>query len=108
MVVAGATVLEASAQPSGAPSPALDHSYAAWDALLKKHVKWLPDNKQSRVDYKALMADRAVLQKVLVEWSAVSAAQFAGFSREQQVAFLINAYNGFTIELILTKYPNLK
>jgi hypothetical protein len=26
-----------------------DASYAAWDALLKKHVKWLPDNRQSRV-----------------------------------------------------------
>ncbi|MEN9781406.1 MAG: hypothetical protein RL014_2554 [Pseudomonadota bacterium] len=91
-----------------AQTPALDHSYAAWDALLKKHVRWLADNKQSRVDYKGFAADRAALQKVLAEWSAVSAAQFAGFSREQQMAFLINAYNGFTIELILTKYPNLK
>jgi len=89
-------------------TPALDHNYAAWDALLKKHVKWLADNKQSRVDYKGFTADRAALQKVLAEWSAVTAAQFAAFSREQQMAFLINAYNGFTIELILTKYPNLK
>src|SRR5512134_858177 len=36
-----------------------DHSYGAWDALLTKHVKWLPDNKQSRVDYAAFQADRA-------------------------------------------------
>lgn len=86
----------------------LDHGYAAWDALLRKHVKWLPDQKQSRVDYKGLLVDRPALQKVLAEWSAVTAAQFAGFSREQQMAFLINAYNGFTIELILTRYPNLK
>lgn len=91
-----------------APATALDPTYAAWDALLKKHVKWLPDNKQSRVDYKGFAADRAALQKVLAEWSAVTAPQFAAFSREQQMAFLINAYNGFTIELILTKYPNLK
>ena len=53
---------------------ALDHGYAAWDALLKKHVRWLPDNKQSRVDYKGFLADRAALRPVLTEWSGVTAA----------------------------------
>ncbi len=85
-----------------------DHRYPVWDALLKKHVKWLPDKVQSRVDYKGLLADRATLQGVLDPWSAVSAAQFNSFSREQRMAFLINAYNGFTLALILTKYPDLK
>jgi len=87
---------------------ALDPSYAGWDALLRKHVRWLPDNKQSRADYKGLRADRAALKAVLAEWSGVSAANFATFSREQQMVFLINAYNGFTVELILTKYPDLQ
>jgi len=87
---------------------ALDHQFAAWDALLKKHVRWLPDNKQSQVDYKAFAIDRAALKQILTRWSAVTPAQFAGFNREQKMAFLINAYNGFTVELILTQYPNLK
>ena len=85
-----------------------DHGYAAWDTLLKKHVRWLGDNKQSRVDYKGFAADRQALAQVLAQWSALTPAQFAGFSREQKMAFLINAYNGFTVELILTQYPNLK
>jgi hypothetical protein len=85
-----------------------DHSYAGFDALLKKHVRWLPDGKQSRVDYAGLAAQRSSLQKLLGEWSAVSPAQFAAFSREQRMAFLINAYNGFTLELILTRYPDVK
>ena len=34
-----------------------DHGYARWDGLLKKHVRWLPDQKQSRVDYTGF-ADR--------------------------------------------------
>ncbi|MEO6626797.1 MAG: DUF547 domain-containing protein [Burkholderiaceae bacterium] len=38
----------------------------------------------------------------------MTAAAFAAFSREQQMAFLVNAYNGFTVELILTRYPDLK
>ncbi len=86
----------------------LDHTYAAWDTLLRKHVRWMPDNRQSRVVYKGFAADRAALKAVLAEWSGVSPAAFAAFNREQQQAFLINAYNGFTVELILTRYPELK
>lgn len=89
-------------------SQSIDHHYAAWDALLKKHVKWLPDNKQSRTNYKGFAADRAELGKVLESLSVVTQTQFNGFSREQQMAFLINAYNAFTVEAILIKYPDLK
>ncbi len=87
---------------------AFDHSYAAWDALVKKHVRWLPDNKQSRVNYKGFATDRAALKTVLDALSGVSAAQFGAFGKPEQMAFLINAYNAFTVELILTKYPDLK
>ena len=86
----------------------LDTRYTAWDALLKKHVRWLPDGVQSRVDYRGFAADRAALQQVLAQWSAVTPAQFQALPKPEQMAFLINAYNGFTVELILTRYPDLK
>ena len=85
-----------------------DHTYPAWDALTKKHVKWLPDNKQSRADYAGLKADRAEVKKVLDNLSAVPRSEFDGWSKPQQMAFLINAYNAYTVALILTKYPDLK
>ena len=85
-----------------------DHGYLAWEALLQKHVKWLPDGKQSRIDYRGMATSRPALQAVLAQWSAVTPAQFGAFSREQQMAVFMNAYNGFTVELILTKYPGLK
>ena len=85
-----------------------DHSYAAWDAQVKKHVKWLPDNKQSRVNYKGFLSERAELTKTLESFSAVTPSQYSAFNKEQQMAFLINAYNAFTVELILSKYPDLK
>ena len=94
--------------PQARAQGGFDHGYAAWDALLRRHVRWLADNKQSRVDYKAFQADHATLKRILADWSALPAAVFATFSREQQMAFLINAYNGFTLELILGKYPDLK
>lgn len=104
-----ALVAAAAVAPLGAHAQAaFDHGYAAWDALLKKHVRWLPDGKQSRAHYKGFAADRAALKTVLDTMSAVPKATFDGWSRPQQMAFLINAYNAFTVELILTKYPDLK
>jgi hypothetical protein len=91
-----------------AGNASFDHSYAQWDSLLKAHVKWLPDGKQTRVDYRGFANQRPVLQQILEQWSAVTPAAFAAFTQEQRMAFLINAYNGFTVELILTKYPNVK
>jgi len=85
-----------------------DHGYAAWNSLLRRHVRWLPDGKQSQVDYRGFAADRAALKQVLDALSGVSQASFDGWSRAQQMAFLINAYNAFTVEIILTRYPDLK
>lgn len=85
-----------------------DHRHAAWDTLLAKHVKVAADGKSSRVDYRGFAADRAALQAYLKTLSAVTPAEFAGWSKAQQYAFLANAYNAFTIEKILTRYPGLK
>jgi hypothetical protein len=92
----------------GSACAQFDHGHAAWDALLKKHVRWGPDHKQSRVDYAGFQADRAALKKVLDTLAAVPAAEFDGWTPAQRMAFLINAYNACTVELILTRYPGLK
>ena len=85
-----------------------DHGYTTWNGLLKRHVRWLPDGKQSQVDYRGFANDRAALKQVLDALSGVSQAGFDGWSKPQQMAFLVNAYNAFTVELILTRYPDLK
>ncbi len=85
-----------------------DHNYSDWNKLLQTHVRWMPDNKQSQVDYAGFQKDREQLKQVLATWSAVSLQAFQTFNQKQQMAFLINAYNGFTIELILTEYPKIK
>lgn len=85
----------------------IDHQYSAWDSLSKAHVVWLSDQKQSRTDYAGMQSERAKLQQVLVDFSEVTQAEFDQWKPVQQVAFLINAYNAFTVELILGKYPDL-
>lgn len=84
-----------------------DPTFAAFDALLRRHVRWLPDGHASQVDYAGLQQDRPALQACLADFSAVTAAEFDGWNKPARRAFLINAYNAFTLELILTKYPEL-
>jgi hypothetical protein len=86
---------------------AFDHDYRDYGALLTEHVHMADDRTASTVDYAALKRDGAALQSVLGTWSAVTPEDFAEWSRDQQMAFLINAYNGFTLALILTEYPDL-
>lgn len=87
---------------------AFDHSHAAWTALLRKHVVVQRGGQASQVRYAAFAADRAALKAYLDALSAVPEATFAAWSRAQRMAFLVNAYNAFTVELILTKYPKLE
>ncbi len=95
-------------RPAWAQAAGFDHSYAAFTALLKRHVLVLREGQASQVRYGGLAAERAALKAVLDTLSAVGEAAFAGFSKPQQMAFLINAYNAFTLELILTRWPKLE
>ena len=92
----------------GANAQSFDHSHSAWTALLKKHVALQDGGKASQVRYAGMAADRTALKAYLAQLSAVGAQAYEGFSKPQQQAFLINAYNAFTVELILTKYPKLE
>src|SRR3954468_16433541 len=87
---------------------AFDHTHAAWDALLKKHVRYLEGGNASRVSYAGFMKDRGALKAVLAEDERVAKAEFDGWSKPQQEAFLVNMYNAATIEKILTRYPDIK
>lgn len=86
---------------------ALDHSHKAWDGLLKAHVRYIQDGNASQVDYAGFARDRAQLKAVLDDYQKVTKAEFDGWSKPQQQAFLINAYNAFTVEKILTRYPKI-
>jgi Protein of unknown function, DUF547 len=87
---------------------AFDHDHTAWTALLRRHVRLLRGGQATQVHYAGFAADRAALKRYLDSLSAVPAAAFGAWSRPERQAFLINAYNAFTVELILTRYPDLK
>lgn len=87
---------------------AFDHRHQAWTALLKRHVAWLPGGHESRVSYAGMKRDPAPLKSYLEALSAVSESEFNAWPKPRRLAFLINAYNAYTVDLILSRYPDLK
>lgn len=74
----------------------LDHSL--WNELLQKHV----DNT-GKVDYKGFLKDRDQLKKYLNQLS--DHPPQSNWSRNETMAYYINVYNAYTVELILENYP---
>jgi len=85
-----------------------DHTHAAWTALLAKHVVLINNGAASHVRYAVIAPDRPALKSYLASLSAVTETEFKDWDKPRQMAFLINAYNAFTVEKILTRYPDLK
>ncbi|MBI5365055.1 MAG: DUF547 domain-containing protein [Planctomycetes bacterium] len=85
--------------PAARPAVAFDHSHAAWTAVLKKAVVG------DRIDYGALKKDHAELDGYLKTLHAVNPEELGAWTRSQQFAFWINAYNAHCISLVVSEYP---
>lgn len=76
-----------------------DQTHAAFNALLKKHVR------DGWVDYAALKADPKPLNAYLDSLAALSEKDFNRWPEKERFAFLINLYNAATLKLIVDHYP---
>ena len=81
------------------PAPGFDHSHHQWDALLQRYVVG------STVRYRVWARDRGGLDAYVRSFTRVTGEQFAEFTEPQKLAFWINAYNAFTIQVVLDHYP---
>lgn len=73
-----------------------DHSL--FDNLLKTHV-----DADGWVDYDSFLEDEETLMKYLEALKANPPKD--SWSKDEQLAYWINAYNAFTIDLVLQHYP---
>lgn len=94
--------------PRRALAAGFDQNHAAWTVLLKKYVVLVRGGEATKVRYGGFKKDGPALTAYLASLSSVSHATFSAFDKPQQMAFLINAYNAFTVELILTGYPGIE
>ncbi len=81
----------------GSLGPA-SHLHDRWDRLLKKHI-----TTEGKVSYRGFLSDTAELNRYLYQLRV--SPPNASWTRAEQTAFWINAYNAFTISLILRHYP---
>ena len=87
--------------PVAAPSDL----HASWESLLGQNISSINNGGSTAVNYAAFKDERAKLQGYLELLGKVSQSEFDAWSKSKQLAFLINAYNAWTVEFILTKYP---
>ncbi|MBL7993916.1 DUF547 domain-containing protein [bacterium] len=73
-------------------------SHVSWTAILKKNV-----SASGNVDYRELLKDRTALDAYLQLLSVNPPKD--NWTVNEQKAYWINAYNAFTIKLILQNYP---
>ncbi|HKJ66099.1 MAG TPA: DUF547 domain-containing protein [Desulfopila sp.] len=90
-----------------AATQTLAYDHNIWNVLLDRHVQALDGGKVTAVDYRGMANDREMLAEYLQQLAGVSQKQFEALPGDDQLAFLINAYNAWTVELILTDYPDI-
>jgi hypothetical protein len=84
-------------QNSGSEVSFFDHS--VWNTLLEANV-----SAAGNVNYKGIKASETKLDRYLNEVSKTTVDENI-WSKNEQLAFWINAYNAFTVKLILNNYP---
>jgi len=74
-------------------------SHSLWDGLLQKHV-----DSAGEVSYKGFIKDSTLLNEYLALLSS-HAPDRSVWSKDEQLAYWINAYNAFTIRIVIRNYP---
>jgi hypothetical protein len=85
--------------PYAVEAQSYDPTHAAFTKVLAAHVR------DGKVDYKALKSNPAELTAYLDMLAQVQEATFKGWSKADQMAFLMNLYNATTLKLIVDNYP---
>jgi len=73
--------------------------HAAWTNLLRRYVS------HGLVDYAALKRGRSELDGYLSSLESLERSDLEAWPRADQLAFWINAYNAYTVRLVLDHYP---
>ena len=81
--------------------------HSTFDNLLSEYVTPISNGTSTQVNYDGFKKERTRLNEYLAQLAKVKQSTFDSWSKNKQLAFLINAYNAYTIELILTEYPDI-
>lgn len=82
---------------------AFDHGHKEFTKLLTNNTKKV--GNQVFVNYAQIKKHPEQLLAYLEQLQAVSEEKFKKFSKKEQLAFWINAYNAYTIQIVIKNYP---
>ena len=74
----------------------IDHS--VWTSFLQVYV-----SKEGHADYKSIKSNNSELNNYLNQFVDISPKE--NWTKQEKLAYWINAYNAFTIKLIIDNYP---
>jgi hypothetical protein len=80
------------------PAPGAELLHRPLDQILDVDVR------DGLVYYRALKSERGRLDRYVASLN-VTPATYKGWSKEQQMAFWVNAYNAFVLETVINHYP---
>ena len=80
------------------PAPGAELLHRPLDQILDVNVR------DGLVYYRALKGERGRLDRYVASLN-VTPATYQGWSKGQQMAFWVNAYNAFVLELVINHYP---
>lgn len=81
-----------------------DHS--DWNQLLTSNI--VTAGASTQVDYAGMDKQSALLKQYLDSMSSVKKVDFDRWGKSDQLAFLLNAYNAWTVKLVLSDYKNIE
>ena len=87
---------------------AFDHQHQMLTQVLSDVVQLSPNKKQTRIDYGLLYTQPEQLNQYLAALSSVKQSEYKSWTEDEQLSFLINAYNGFTLQLINQNYAKFQ
>jgi Protein of unknown function, DUF547 len=85
-------------KPSPKKTKMLGFDHSVWNDLLKKHV-----SATGKVNYKGFKADLEILDAYMRSLNENAPTENA--SKDERLAYWINAYNAVTVRLIVGNYP---
>jgi len=80
-------------------STSLPVSHEIWNTLLQKHV-----SESGHVSYKGILADSLQFNQYIGQLQK-SHPNKKNWTKDERLAYWLNAYNAFTVKLIIDNYP---
>lgn len=99
LILAGCLGLAGCTETPSPPAVPFDHQHTLFDQVLQRHVE------NGRVNYRTLQADQETLNRYLQSLASVDPGAYESWTRQQKLAFWINAYNAYTLRVIVDHYP---